>query len=131
MESEEKEQVKAIYTEGKEYFLFTGNIYPEDQLLVLLKAFSQFKKWQLSNMKLVLAGATNKKTARLKEKLATYKYREDVVILENPSPELITNLLQAAYAPVYIDKSEEELARHLSLLYKDESFRKSTLPGDL
>lgn len=126
MEWEEREQIKNTYTEGREYFLFTGNIYPPDQLILLLKAFSHFKKWQLSNMKLVLAGPTNKKTAKLKEKLATYKYKEDVVILENPSPELTNRLFLAAYSPVYIDKSEEELARHLGLLYKDENYMKGS-----
>lgn len=122
MNWEEKEQVKDTYTGGREYFLFAGDIFPPDHIIILLKAFSHFKKWQLSNMKLVLAGKANKKTAKLKDKLTTYKYREDVVIIENPSPDISDTLLQAAYAPVSIDKTEEELARHLLLLYKDEKY---------
>jgi len=53
---EEKESVKAGYADGREYFLFVGGIHPRKNLLNLLKAFSLFKKWQKSNMKLLVAG---------------------------------------------------------------------------
>jgi glycosyltransferase involved in cell wall biosynthesis len=119
MEWEEKEKIKEEYAGGTEYFLFTGDIYPPDHLITLLKAFSYFKKWQQSNMKLIMAGPANRKTEKLKEKLATYKYREDVIIIENPDPQTIQELTGAAYAPVSIDQPETVLAKHLVSLYKE------------
>lgn len=120
MEWEEREQLKEKYAGGTEYFLYTGPIYPPDPLITLLKAFSHFKKWQQSNMKLVLAGAANRKTKKLKDKLGTYKYREDVLIIENPDPGITQELTAAAYAPVYLQENEEELGKTLLLLYKNK-----------
>lgn len=119
MEWEEREQIKEKYTGGTEYFLYTGPLYPPDLLITLLKAFSHFKKWQRSNMKLTLAGPASKKTAQLKEKLATYKYREDVVILEDPDTLTLKELTDAACAPIQPDRPEEQLAKHLVALYKE------------
>jgi hypothetical protein len=119
MEWEDREKIKEKYTGGTEYFLYTGPIYPPDPLITLLKAFSHFKKWQQSNMKLVMAGSVNRKTGKLKEKLATYKYREDVIIIENPVTELLHELAAAAYAPVVPGEDEEELGKELLLLYKE------------
>lgn len=120
MEWEEIEQIKEKYASGTGYFLYAGPVYPPDLLITLLKAFSHFKKWQQSNMKLVLAGPINRKTKKLKEKLATYKYREDVIIIEGPAAEAIDELTAAAFATVAIDKPEEELAKHLVSLYKEK-----------
>ena len=119
MEWEEREQIKEKYTAGTEYFLYPGPLYPPDPLIILLKAFSHFKKWQQSNMKLVLAGPASRKTKQLKEKLATYKYREDIAIIEDPGAAALTELTTAAYALVFADKPEEELAKHLVSLYKE------------
>ncbi len=44
-------------------------------MVYLLKAFSGFKKRQLSNLQLLLAGEPQ---GDIKEKLETYKYRQDV-----------------------------------------------------
>ena len=44
LEISESESIKEIYTEGKEYFLFSGEINTSSNLINLLKAFSFFKK---------------------------------------------------------------------------------------
>ncbi|MBC8033082.1 MAG: glycosyltransferase [Chitinophagaceae bacterium] len=104
---EQKEVIKDRYTEGREYFLFVGDIDPKrHQLLVLLKAFSQFKKWQRSDMKLVMAGNNTSRTPAFKRKLANYKYREDVLIFEAPQQPILLQLLASAYAVLYIDKKD-------------------------
>ena len=74
----EKEKIKAGYVQGKEYFLADLTGAGEEEAMNLLKAFSLFKKRQLSNMQLVLMGRTSMPAAGLKQKLKTYKYREDV-----------------------------------------------------
>ncbi len=98
---QEKEAVKALHTQGSEYFLFTGGIHPRKNLLNLLKAFSKFKKWQQSNMKLLVAGRLAWKYESLVEKLKSYKYREDVVMLGYLSDKELQEITASAYALVY------------------------------
>jgi hypothetical protein len=73
----EKEKIKATWTDGKEYFLADLTGCRVEVTVNLLKAFSLFKKRQRSQMRLVLGGRIGD-TERIKERLKTYKYREDV-----------------------------------------------------
>lgn len=98
---QEKEQVKDGYADGREYFLFTGGIHPRKNLLNLLKAFSLFKKWQHSNMKLLVAGRLAWQYDDVLTKLKTYKYRNDVVLLNYLPEDQLAKLTAAAYALVY------------------------------
>lgn len=95
----EKERMKEKLTAGKEYFLFTGAIYTQNNLISLLKAFSFFKQRQKSNMMLVLASTAAAETAFLKS-LASYKYRTDVVVAENISEAELAEITGTAYAVV-------------------------------
>ena len=101
MEWEDKQAVKDGYADGREYFLFVGGIHPRKNLLNLLKAFSHFKKWQHSNMKLLVAGRKAWQYDDLLEKIKTYKYREDVVLLDYLPEEQLQRVTAAAYALVY------------------------------
>lgn len=167
LEWDQREKIKETYTNGREFFIFAGDIHPRHQLLVLLKAFSHFKKWQRSEMKLIIAGTPTKWTEEFREKLLLYKYKEDVLVMENPDPSVLIQLIAAAYALVYLTNEydlsagilnaiqarvpviasdtaiireitgnslifvpagdQEELARNLLLLYKDEAFRTSVI----
>lgn len=98
---QEKEQVKNDFAEGKEYFLFTGGIHPRKNLMNLLKAFSLFKKWQHSNMKLVVAGRLAWGYEDILEKLKTYKYRDDVVLPGYLPDAQMARITAAAYAMIY------------------------------
>jgi glycosyltransferase involved in cell wall biosynthesis len=98
---EDKEATKASYADGREYFLFVGGIQPRKNLMNLLKAFSLFKKWQKSNMKLVVAGRLAWKYDDLIEKLKTYKYRDDVQLLGAVTDEQLAAITASAYALVY------------------------------
>lgn len=97
---QEKQEVKEQYTGGTEYFLCAEDIYTRNNLVNLLRAFSLFKKWQHSNMKLVLVKSfTSQK--ELQEKLKTYKYRNDVLLAGGLSEDERAKLTAAAYASVY------------------------------
>ncbi len=98
---ENKEQVKEGMADGREYFLFIGGIHPRKNLLNLLKAFSLFKKWQHSNMKLLIAGRLAWQYDDVLEKLKSYKYRDDVVLLDYLTDEQLARITAAAYAMVY------------------------------
>jgi glycosyltransferase involved in cell wall biosynthesis len=97
----EKQQVKDGFSDGREYFLFTGGVHPRKNLMALLKAFSLFKKWQHSNMKLLVAGRLAWDYEDILEKLKTYKYRDDVVMLGYLPDEQLAKVTAAAYAMVY------------------------------
>lgn len=97
----EKQLTKEGYADGREYFLFTGGIHPRKNLMNLLKAFSLFKKWQHSNMKLLIAGRLAWKYDTVLAKLKTYKYRDDVVLLGYLPEEQLIKITASAYAVIY------------------------------
>jgi len=96
-----RDAIKASYADGREYFLFVGGVHPRKNLMNLLKAFSLFKKWQHSNMKLLVVGRLAWQYGAIVEKLKTYKYRQDVVMLNYVSDHALTQLTASAYALVY------------------------------
>ncbi|MEP6677532.1 MAG: glycosyltransferase family 1 protein [Ferruginibacter sp.] len=98
---EEKLSTKNKYTDGKEYFLYTGAIHPRKNLMTLLKAFSVFKKRQQTNMKLVLTGRLAWKYESFTESLKSYKYRNDVVMTGYADEADLVQLTGAAYGMIY------------------------------
>ena len=91
---EEKEIIKEKYAEGKAYFLCSGN----SNLINLLKAFSFFKKRQKSNMMLLIAGNADES---FKKEIKTYKYRDEVKLLEDLDKTELAKITASAYAMVY------------------------------
>lgn len=97
----DKDFVKKHYAAGNEFFLFIGGIHPRKNLLQLLKAFSIFKKRQLSSMKLLVAGRLAWQFEDIIEKLKTYKYRDEVVLLDYLPEAELAKVTAAAYALIY------------------------------
>lgn len=93
--------VKDRFTDGAEYFLCQANLAQTAEIINLLKAFSRFKRRQKSGWKLVLVPETGGVPKDLEELLATYKYREDVVLVPTPSAEVVQSLYAAAWCFVY------------------------------
>lgn len=103
----EKEATKNKYTEDKEYFIYTGLMHSGKNLMTLLKAFSVFKKRQKTNMKLVLAGKIDSEYESFKKDLQSYKFRNDVVLVEELDTITLVNLIGAAYGfvnPSFIEE---------------------------
>jgi glycosyltransferase involved in cell wall biosynthesis len=96
-----KQQIKENYSGGKEYFLYTGAIHPRKNLLNLMKAFSIFKKRQQSSIKLLLAGRLAWKYDSFIKNLETYKYRDDVMLLNYLEESQLVKITASAYAVVY------------------------------
>lgn len=97
---EEKENIKAKYTSEKEFFLYAGDISSEKNLIALLKAFSFFKKRQKSNMQLIIL-TESADSIGFTESLKTYKYREEVQLLQDIPLEEQVKIMASAYAFVY------------------------------
>ncbi len=99
--TDDKIAIKNKYTEGKEYFIYSGLIDADKNLMNLLKAFSVFKKRQQTGMKLILAGRVASTYESFKKDLQSYKYRSDVLLIEHlPATELV-NVVSAAYGFIY------------------------------
>ncbi len=97
----ETESIKTRFTGGRDFFLFSGDIDEQHQLIELLKAFSMFKKWQQSNMQLVIAGYSNEWTDFFEDKLDSYKHKNDIVLLKDISEEDMAQLTASCYAGLY------------------------------
>jgi glycosyltransferase involved in cell wall biosynthesis len=98
---QEKDTIKEKYTGNKEYFLQAGWLNTEETV-DLLKAFSFFKRRQQSGMKLVLTQV--QANTELYNQLNTFKYRNDVVLIENVDDTVLCRLVSAAYAVIYLDR---------------------------
>lgn len=103
----EKESLKISYTGGREYFLAAGTVQNADYYIALLKAYSQFKKRQLSDMKLLLVTEPGPASEELEEKLKTYKYRHDVEMTEQPELQEFEKLMSCAYAYIDLNAANE------------------------
>lgn len=94
----EKEQIKEQYAGAKEYFLFSGHISDENNLITLLKAFSFFKKRQKSNMQLLIVTKAVLPDNTFIKSLASYKYKAEVRLLFDLSQQEYIKIMAAAYA---------------------------------
>jgi hypothetical protein len=94
----EKEEIKRKYVRGKEYFLADLADAVDEDVINLLKAFSLFKKRQQSNMQLILTGEINGSAGVVRQRLETYKYREDVHWQEDRPTAEVRQLSRAAYS---------------------------------
>jgi glycosyltransferase involved in cell wall biosynthesis len=104
LEWDEREDVKREFAWGVEYFITVGSLHPRNNILPLLKAFSALKRRLHSNMKLVLVGAATAAGAEISASLASYKYRNDVVWLQETDAETLARLVAGAYALIYTSR---------------------------
>ena len=128
----EKEAIKEKFAEGKEYFLYSGSIAPARNLLNLLKAFSFFKKWQKSNMQLLIAGQAVGGYKQFAEDLRTFKFRNDVKLLGGLSKNELANITAAAYAmvsPVLLEDHRSPMLEAMQCGVPVISCNTHSLPG--
>lgn len=127
---EEAEQVRTKFTDGKEYFLFFATPSCAANIITMLKAFSIFKKWQKSNMQLVILFPADEKISI--RQLSSYKYRDDVKTFNATPAGAHSGLLASAYAAVYLPSMEitetkglRALASEVPLITINNAFYKS------
>ena len=116
VEENEREKTKANYCDGKEYFLCPGKLLNGDSFINLLKSFSHFKKRQQSSMKLILFSKPGKRSL---ESLSSYKYRNDIVIIENPNDNDEALLIGSAYAVIIPQNDIQSVFKTLKSLQSD------------
>ncbi len=92
--------IKQQFTEGAEFFVCLEGWQTLDDAIELLLAFSAFKKRMQSGMKLVLLGEPPSETDWA-EKLRTFRYREDVILIAQPEAP-VHKIISAAYALIHL-----------------------------
>ncbi len=101
--------LKEKYSEGKDFFLYTQPITEKGNWEKLFRAFSIFKKWQQTDVRLVISGEIERSfKSQFYKRLAQYKYRADLSILELSNTE-IKNLLPVAYGLIAAERDETGL----------------------
>jgi len=93
-----RETIKSRLIQGCEYFFCDAHEYSKENILTLLKAFSLFKKRLKSNMKLVISGKISGHYKKFQEELNTYRFRDEVVMLEDVAE--YDELIASAYAVI-------------------------------
>ena len=102
----EKLHVKQKFTDGRDFFLCFKNIGKNTRWEEILKAFSIFKKWQQSSFKLLLVGTIDSSfDDEFNDKLASYKYKEDVSVID-PGKEDINRILPSAFGLICGDTDQ-------------------------
>ena len=96
----EKIMVKAQQADNKEYFIAVLEDEAEENFITLLKAFTKFKTWQQSSMQLLILPKYESFSNNIRQKHETYKYKEDVRLLEDLEETQIASVLASAYAMV-------------------------------
>ncbi len=105
----EKQLYKLQYTNAKEFFLISRNFRDIDEIVFILKAFSVFKKWQHSSMKLMIAGKLWMDEKDWQEKLSSYKFKDDVVIQEHLNDYYYEKILASTYAFIHVPVNESDI----------------------
>jgi glycosyltransferase involved in cell wall biosynthesis len=103
----QREEIKMTYAQGHEYFIYTGAIGSNLNLLNLLKAFSFFKKRQKSIMRLILAGKKGWNCDIFLKHLKQYKFQNHVDVFFDLSEEDYARITAAAYTMIYPSRYPE------------------------
>lgn len=95
------ETIRQKYTDGQEFFLFTGALHPRKNIVNLLKAFVYFKRRQRSPIKLVIVGRMAWQFEEIEKARQLMPFKEDVVWTGYMGVAELAKLTASAYALVY------------------------------
>lgn len=109
LEWHDKLYIKSRFAENKEYFIAVIHGDDEKVFTELLKAFSKFKKWQQSSMQLILLPKEESFSSAIEEKLDTYKYKDDVKLVNDADKKETADLVASAYALLHIAATDADL----------------------
>lgn len=101
------QQIKDGFADGREYFLLNASGSSHQNLMTVLKAFSIFKKWQNSNMKLLVTNYLPNNKNNILNKLDTYKHKADTVFLNHINEENAAKIIASAYCVIYLPLENE------------------------
>ena len=109
LEWHDKVYIKSRFAENKEFFITVLGDSDEKNFTELLKAFSKFKKWQQSSMQLILLPKEEAFANVIYDKLDTYKYRDDVKLVNDADKKETADLMASAYAFLHMATQDADL----------------------
>lgn len=77
---ERQQEIREMYTDGKEYFVFIGGTYNRKNLVRLVQAFDIFKKQTGSNIRLLIVGKIVREGRHLLEVVENLDCNEDIIV---------------------------------------------------
>ncbi len=98
---QQKEAVLEKHTRGFNYFFYEVTGDTSESVLPLLKAFSQFKKWQKSSFKLLMLFKDNIPGEPVTG-FKNYKHKDDVVLMAYKSPAEAAEMMAASFSVIYL-----------------------------
>ena len=99
---DEKKKTQLKYTNGEEYWLFVGALSPRKNVARLLLAFDEFKKYDFSKMKLVIAGGKMFKTSEIENVYNKMKFKNDVIFTGRLGTDDLKYVMAGALALVFV-----------------------------
>ncbi|MDR1346253.1 MAG: glycosyltransferase family 4 protein [Bacteroidales bacterium] len=98
----EQNAVRQKYTNGCDYFLFVGSIHRRKNLGNMLRAFEQFKNQNATDAKFVIVGSKMWRDNEIGAVLAEMRHKDDVLLMGRQQTELLSKLMGAASALLYV-----------------------------
>lgn len=98
----ERKAAKAVYSMGKDYFLFIGSLHPRKNIVGLLKAFDAFRASVESDVKLMIVGGSMFKTGEIEQTYQAMRYKSEVVFTGRVTSEELHQILGAALALTFV-----------------------------
>jgi len=93
---------KAIYSKGKDYFLFIGSLHPRKNICGLLRAYDAFRTSVESDTKLLIIGESMFKTNDIELTYEGMRYKDDVVFTGRLNNEDLHQVLGASLALTFV-----------------------------
>jgi glycosyltransferase involved in cell wall biosynthesis len=96
-----QKKVRQRYTEGQDFFLYTGSIHPRKNLHRILLAFDHFKDHNNNHVKMLIVGRRAWQYGAVMEVYNKMKHKSEVIFTGHIQPEELSRIMGSAIALVY------------------------------
>ena len=104
--AQEQQQVRDLYSGGKNYFFYLGAIHPRKNIDRLIRAFDIFKRQTGSDFRLLIGGRFAWQTGAIKDAYDVSAFQEDIKFLGYIAEDNLPKILGAAWALTYVSLFE-------------------------
>ncbi len=106
LSQDERIRTREQLCQGDPYFVFIGSLHPRKNLVMLFRAYDQFRRTNGRHVRLVIAGAKKWWTRDIQRTYRQMQYREDVIFTGRLSVPELNRVLGASLALVYVSYFE-------------------------
>jgi glycosyltransferase involved in cell wall biosynthesis len=101
-----RQDIKATYAGGCDYFVFAGALHPRKNIIILLNAFAKFKQRQRTDMKILIVGRFAWNAEEIRQAIENHPYKADVCHYNYMQVEELSRVIGAAYALTFVSTFE-------------------------